>query len=47
MAHKEYGEGGRITIVVNKWWECNPVLEALLNSEACPADLGAGNLFSK
>ena len=30
----------RVLIVVNKWWECDPVMSALLNQNACPAELG-------
>jgi len=26
----------RIVIVINKWWECEPAIAAMLNSNACP-----------
>jgi len=29
----------RVTVVINKWWECDPILFALLNANACPANL--------
>jgi len=28
----------RIVVVINKWWECEPAIAAMLNSNACPAD---------
>jgi len=27
----------RIVIIVNKWWECDPVMNVLLNDNARPA----------
>ncbi|MBU7025846.1 MAG: hypothetical protein HXS48_02810 [Theionarchaea archaeon] len=30
----------RVLIVVNKWWECDPVMLALLNNNARPPELG-------
>src|SRR5436190_2153182 len=26
----------RIVIVINKWWECEPAIAAMLNSNVCP-----------
>jgi hypothetical protein len=30
----------RVLIIVNKWWECDPILGALLNDNARPTELG-------
>src|SRR4051812_8115699 len=30
----------RVLIVVNKWWECDPVMNVLLNPNARPGELG-------
>lgn len=30
----------RVLVIVNKWWECDPILGVLLNDNARPPDLG-------
>ena len=34
----------RIVIVVNKWWECEPAINAMLNSNACPPGFPFGSV---
>jgi hypothetical protein len=31
----------RIVVVINKWWECEPAIAAMLNANACPQNVAA------